>query len=114
MKAHLIRDGRVVNTIVVNALNDMPGLIDATLGGQIGNLWDGHIFIESPEQIAERETQEAEAAFIAGKAQAIADNLPSWAEVDAVITAYASLADAKVVLRKLARVVYVLAKNSLT
>ena len=37
MKAHVISDGKVVNTIEVNSLDFMPNLIEATSGG-IG--WD--------------------------------------------------------------------------
>ena len=48
----------------------------------------------------------------AAKMQALVDNLPSWSQVDEAITAIGSLADAKVFIRKLARVVYWLAKNS--
>lgn len=50
-------------------------------------------------------------ALAVAKAQALADNLPSWAQVDSAITAIGSLADAKAFLRKLSRVVYLLAKN---
>jgi hypothetical protein len=37
MKAHIIENGKVVNTIVVDSLDFMPNLIEATHGG-IG--WD--------------------------------------------------------------------------
>lgn len=53
----------------------------------------------------------AEASRIAVKAQAIIDNLPSWAQVDQAVTNIAILADAKEFIRKLARVVYWLAKD---
>jgi hypothetical protein len=46
------------------------------------------------------------------KTQAIIDNLPSWSQVDAAVTAIANLAEAKTFIRKLSRVVYWLAKNS--
>ena len=55
---------------------------------------------------------QAEALKEQQKAQAISDNLPTWAQVDAAVTAIASLADAKAFLKKLSRVVYWLAKNS--
>ena len=48
----------------------------------------------------------------ATKAQAIIDNLPSWAEIDAAIEAATTIAAMKVIVRKMARVVYWLAKNS--
>ena len=40
MRAHVIADGVVVNTIEVDSLDVMPGLIDGDVGG-IGWLWDG-------------------------------------------------------------------------
>ena len=40
MRAHVIKDGVVVNTIMVNSLDDFPNLIDAETGS-IGYLWDG-------------------------------------------------------------------------
>ena len=46
------------------------------------------------------------------QAQDIIDNLPSWAQVEDAVAAIANLQDAKIFLRKLARVVYWLAKNS--
>ena len=40
MRAHVIKDGKVINTIEVESLDFMPGLIEAT-EGSIGWLWDG-------------------------------------------------------------------------
>jgi hypothetical protein len=37
MKAHIIEDGKVINTIEVDLLDFIPGLVEATVGG-IG--WD--------------------------------------------------------------------------
>lgn len=37
MKAHVITDGKVTNTIIVESLDFMPGLVEAT-SGDIG--WD--------------------------------------------------------------------------
>ena len=37
MRAHVITDGKVSNTIIVDSLDFMPGLVEATSGG-IG--WD--------------------------------------------------------------------------
>lgn len=39
-------------------------------------------------------------------------NLPSWSQVDTAITNIANLTDTKAIIRKLARVVYWLAKNT--
>ena len=47
----------------------------------------------------------------AQKEQDIIDNLPSWSQVQTVISNISSLADAKTFLNKLTRVVYWLAKN---
>lgn len=44
MKAHLIENGIVINTIVVNSLDDYPNLISTELGGNIGDFWDGNVF----------------------------------------------------------------------
>ena len=33
MKAHIVKDGVVVNTVEVNSLNDLPDLVEATEGG---------------------------------------------------------------------------------
>ena len=41
MNAHQIKNGVVVNTIVVDNLDALPDLIDASQGGAIGWLWDG-------------------------------------------------------------------------
>jgi len=44
MRAHIITDGKISNTIEVESLDFMPGLIDAEIGGGIGDLWDGESF----------------------------------------------------------------------
>lgn len=49
MKAHVIEDGIVINTIAVTSLDFMSGLVDAELGGKRGDLWDGTNFITPPE-----------------------------------------------------------------
>jgi hypothetical protein len=56
------------------------------------------------EQIA---SEEAEAQ----KEQAIIDNLPSWSQVSGAVDAISNLAEAKVFLKNLARIVYWLAKD---
>jgi len=47
----------------------------------------------------------------AQKTKDIIDNLPSWAHVSKAVDNIANLADAKIFLKKLARVTYWLAKN---
>ena len=44
MKAHVIEDGVVTNTIEVESLDFMPGLVDASLGGKMGDRYDGFVF----------------------------------------------------------------------
>ena len=43
MKAHEIKNGVVVNTLIVNSLDDFPNLVEATEGG-IGWKYDGSKF----------------------------------------------------------------------
>jgi len=62
----------------------------------------------SPDQIAKRAEEEAR---IAAKIQAMVDNLPSWAIVDQAVTDISDLPSAKAFIRKLARVVYWLARD---
>lgn len=44
MRAHIIENGVVVNTIIVDSFDVLPNLIDAANGGEIGDLWDGQTF----------------------------------------------------------------------
>jgi hypothetical protein len=50
MRAHVIRNGVVENTIEIESLNKIPELeqflVDAALGGKKGDLWDGETFTE--------------------------------------------------------------------
>ena len=52
MRAHVIENGIVVNTIEIEHLDFMPeisaSLIDAALGGKIGDLWDSQTFTAPP------------------------------------------------------------------
>jgi hypothetical protein len=52
MRAHIIHAGKVSNTIEVESLSFLPGLLDASLGGQIGDLWDGTVFSKPPRDVA--------------------------------------------------------------
>jgi len=58
-----------------------------------------------------RIVQEEEKTRVAAEAQAINDNLPSWAAVNQEIINIANLVDAKAFIRKLSRVVYWLVKD---
>lgn len=44
MKAHVIKNQKVINTIEVQSLDFMAGLLDASNGGNIGDIWDGETF----------------------------------------------------------------------
>jgi hypothetical protein len=41
MRAHIIKDGVIANTIEVDSLAFLPNLINASVGGSIGDSWDG-------------------------------------------------------------------------
>ena len=52
MRAHVIKNGKVVNTIEVESLDFMPDLIEASIG-TIGDLWDGVAFTHpAPDMVA--------------------------------------------------------------
>ncbi len=84
-------------------------------GGRFVAIVDGQVVID-PNRDAILAAEAAAAAQAAVDAiqrtQDIANNLPSWAQVQTAINNIANLADAKVFLGKLARIVYWLAKNT--
>lgn len=67
MRAHIIEKDKVVNTIMVDSLDFMPNLINAAMGGALGDLWDGKTFrkplptAEALAIIAEAEVEEVKA-----------------------------------------------------
>ena len=63
IRAHIIKDGKVENTIVVESLDVMPGLISAEDGGAIGDSWDGFEF--TPPVIPEPSFDELKAEITA-------------------------------------------------
>ena len=79
MKAHVITDGKVSNTIIVDSLDFMPGLVEATSGG-IG--WDyiNGVFVDNrpvavepvPVPAPTKEQLLAELAALTAKIQALA------------------------------------------
>jgi len=93
---------------VIYWLTDRTKLIIESIGEEV----PGGAFLEVPPLTPEETAAaQAEADRIAAKAQAFIDNLPSWELVSSAVDNIANLADAKVFLNKLARVVYWLAKN---
>ena len=65
MIAHQVVNGVIVNTIVIDSIDDLPGLISAEDGGTIGDLYDNgniikHIpvpIVEPPDKLAELEAR---------------------------------------------------------
>ena len=45
MRAHIIENGIVVNTIEVQSLDVLPGLVDASIGGAIGDRYEDGNFV---------------------------------------------------------------------
>lgn len=66
---------------------------------------------EDPVYIAEKNAAAEGLAAMAAKEKEIVENLPSWKEVSEAIDGVTTIAGLKVVVKKLARVVYWLAKN---
>lgn len=94
-----------VGTLIKNAIN--AGYTVDQIEEKSVSSSDFATLLRTPEVIARE--QEVVAKF-----QAFNDNLPSWAEVETAIDGVTTIAGLKVVVKKLARVVYWLAKNSLT
>lgn len=65
----------------------------------------------SPEYLAEQQAMADRLARQQAKMQSFIDNLPSWAVVSTAVDNIGNLADAKVFIKKLARIVYWLAKD---
>jgi len=60
MKAHVVEDGVVTNTVIVNSLSDLPNLVEATSGG-IGWTYDGSSFT-NPNALTQSELDEIKSA----------------------------------------------------
>jgi hypothetical protein len=106
-------------SMVVDAHNEIDwiaqGNVPAKESGDRFILIQGDQVVEDPNKAsilaAEAAAAQAETARIAAKAQAVLDNLPSWQEIDDAITAATTIAGLKVIIRKMARVLYWLAKD---
>lgn len=52
MNAHqLDASGVIINTIVVDSLDVFPNLIEASVGGSIGDTWNGTAIVEKPRDV---------------------------------------------------------------
>jgi cell division protein FtsB len=94
------------------ALGNTPTIEAA---GRFLSVVDGVLVVDPNKDTilaAEEAARQAEIARQAAKAQAILDNLPSWAQVNTAVDNIANLADAKAFLKKLARITYWLAKDT--
>lgn len=60
MKAHVVKDGVVTNTVIVSSLSDLPNLVEATSGG-IGWTYDGSSFT-NPNALTQSELDEIKSA----------------------------------------------------
>ncbi len=60
MKAHVVEDGVVTNTVIVNSLSDLPNLVEATSGG-IGWTYDGSSFTD-PNALTQSQLNEIKSA----------------------------------------------------
>lgn len=85
MKAHIIENGKVVNTITVESLDFMPNLVDANIGGAIGDMYDGQTFTPPPPVV--------EVPEVVTMAQARKALIISGVWIDDVDAAIASIAD---------------------
>ena len=78
MKAHLIKDGKIINTVVVDSLEYMPGLIPASVGGGIGDSWDGIKIIPQIRPIIEPTPEQIEADKLKTVDAKVAEYLRDW------------------------------------
>ena len=61
MKAHVVKDGKIVNTIIVDSLDFMEGLINAELKkniGGIGDSYNGSKVIRAKEKAEKKKPKE--------------------------------------------------------
>jgi len=78
MRAHVIENGIVVNTIIVGSLSVLPNLVSAENGGDIGWRYDGASYVEpdplpapTPPPAPTKEELMAELAALTAKIQAL-------------------------------------------
>jgi hypothetical protein len=78
MRAHVIENGIVVNTIIVESLSVLPNLVSAENGGDIGWRYDGTSYVApdplpapTPAPAPTKEQLMAELAALTAKIQAL-------------------------------------------
>lgn len=91
MRAHIIEAGEIVNTIEVESLDFMPGLVAAVGGEGIGWSYDGQTFTPPPAPPAPAPTVPQSVSRAQGKAALIAAGL--WPAVLAYVAAIADPTD---------------------
>jgi len=99
-------NGKVRGSYAVPQPNKELVLLKAAPDGE--SKWDGSAWVPDQEKIDARVAEENR---IQAKAQAVIDNLPSLAEIEAAIEAASSIAALKVIIKKMARVLYWIAKD---
>ena len=87
MRAHVIEDGVVVNTLVVDSLDFMPNLVEATEGG-VGWLYSDGSFLPPPDPRTDEEKDDdnriqrnrllAETDWMANSDVTMADNWKTY------------------------------------
>ena len=56
MRAHVVdENGIIINTIIVDSRDFLPNLVDAVIGGQIGDRIDGGLVVKKPSPPADPE-----------------------------------------------------------
>ena len=99
-----------LNTLKLNALNARYNEADIEVKW-VTDAEYAEAIEQDPVTIANKQKEQSEQARIAAKAEAILTNLPTWAQVSTAVDNISSLAEAKVFIKKLARIVYWLAKD---
>lgn len=100
-------------TLIQNALN-AGYTLDQVEENVVDAAGYASALAEDPVWIAEQAAIQAKADFEATKLQEIADNLPTWKQVSDAIDGVTTIAGLKIVVKKIAKIVYLLAKNSAT
>lgn len=95
MKAHVIENGVVINTVEVDNLSAMPNLVEATVGG-IGWLYDGSSFTD-PNAPTQEELDASRAISMRNKRNALLAETDYLALSDNTLTT--SMSDYRQALR---------------